>query len=374
MLRDEPPADVLILGAGPAGCAAALALLAHGVRKIVLVDRPLALPFAVGEGATPDIGRHLARLGVEADLCRFGHRAHFGHLSRWGEGPPILDHFLRRGWDHGWHLDRAAFDAWLRREATARGARLLRPATLAGIVRCADGWRVAVKDYGQVAARVVVDAAGRRAPLATRLGATRRRLDASVALAVRTAGKPSERLAGLSVVEACRDGWWYAAPLPGGDAVVMLVTDRDIAAQRRYHDPEAFAPAWQRTDEVARLVAPPAQPFKVAAFPAFSGFVSRAAGPGWIAVGDALLTLDPLTSAGIAGAFADALAAAPVILAALGGENVADAATAYGRAADAALKRYLSERRQRYNAERRWPQSPFWAKRQGLPLPAASDR
>jgi flavin-dependent dehydrogenase len=365
MAKGELTVDVLILGAGPAGCATALGLLAAGISRVLLVDRPLALPFHIGESATPDVGRLLARLGVETDLCRLGHRAYYSNLSRWGEGPPILDHFLSRGWDHGWHLDRGAFDSWLRAEATARGARLVHPATLTSILPYANGWRVTADGYGHVRARVVVDAAGRKAPLASRLGARRHRIDSLIALAVRSEAKPSDRLAGLSVVEAFRDGWWYAAPLPSGGAIVMLTTDQDIAAVRRFRNPEVFAQVWRRTDELAQLVPPPCQPYPITIYPAFSGFINRAAGPGWIAVGDALIAFDPLTSSGIAGALSDALSALPVILAELDTGKADDAARTYSRSADATLKRYLGERQHRYNTERRWSESAFWARRAG---------
>ncbi len=365
MAKGELAVDVLILGAGPAGCATALGLLSAGIGKVLLVDRPLALPFHIGESATPDVGRLMARLGVETDLCRLGHRAAYGNLSRWGEGPPILDHFLSRGWDHGWHLDRAAFDSWLRAAATGRGARLLRPATLTSILPYAKGWRVTLNRSGHILARVVVDAAGRRAPLASRLGARRHRIDSLIALAVRSEAKTCDRLAGLSVVEAFRDGWWYAAPLPGGGAIVTLMTDRDIAVARKFRNPEIFAQAWRQTEELALLVLPPRDPPAVTIFPAFSGFIDRAAGPGWIAVGDALLAFDPLTSSGIAGALSDALSAVPVIVEELDTGKADDAARTYSRAADATLKRYLRERQNRYHAERRWSEAPFWARRVG---------
>jgi flavin-dependent dehydrogenase len=311
------------------------------------------------------MGILLARLGVEPDLCRLGHRAYYGNVSRWGEGPPIHDHFLSRGWDHGWHLDRGAFDCWLRAEATMRGAQLINPATLTSILPYGDGWSVRVRGYGHILARMVVDAAGRRAPLASRLGAQRHRIDALVALAVQSESKPSARLTGLSVIEAVRDGWWYAAPLPAGGAIVMLATDHDIAAERGFRNPKRFAQAWRETNELVRLAPVPCQPFSVTIFPAFSSFINRAAGPNWIAVGDALAAFDPITSSGIAGALSDALRAVPVILAGLETGKAEDAARSYSRSADATLRRYLSERQRRYATERRWPESAFWARRAG---------
>ncbi|WP_247892025.1 FAD-dependent oxidoreductase [Azospirillum argentinense] len=95
-LPGAPPgtdaADVLIVGAGPAGSATALALRAAGVPRVVLVDRaahgsPERAALRVGESATPNVGPLLARLGLPDDLGRLGHRPYHGNLSLWsGDG------------------------------------------------------------------------------------------------------------------------------------------------------------------------------------------------------------------------------------------------------------------------------------------------
>ena len=371
MPTDEDAADLLVIGAGPAGCATALAARGRGVTRVVMVDRPRLAPVVFGEQATPDVGPLLARLGLDPDLSRRGHSRCYGTLSHWGDGPPIVDHFLRRGWDHGWHLDRGTFDDWLRSETVRRGVRLIRPGALRGLARDTEGWRVWIGGYGEARARVLVDAGGRRAPLATRLGARRHRLDGLVALAVVLERTKGAGLVGLSLVEACPDGWWYAAPLPDGRAVLMLMTDNDIAAARGFRDPENFVREWRQTEAMARLI-PARAVAAVATRPAASGFIDHAVGYGWIAVGDALSVLDPLASAGIAGALGDGLAAAKVVVASLGGHCSAEAARAYGHRANAALQRYLEERRRHYVGERRWPESAFWTRRAAPVQPVAA--
>ena len=364
MGRAEPVFEVLILGAGPAGCAAALALLRAGVRAVLLVDRPRRRPLRIGESATPDCRLLLERLGLNGDLGALGHNAHYGNLSVWGSGRPAADPFLRRGWSHGWHLDRARFDGWLRAEAVARGAVLVCPAAVTAVAARPGGWQATVDGFGSLSARVVVDAGGRRAPLATRLGVGRHRLDLLVALAMQTE-MCGAGLAGLSYVEAVADGWWYAVSLADRGAVVMLMTDRDIAAAREFRRPEVFAQAWRRTSRLAQLVPPPNRLQAVATLPAFSSLLGRAAGPRWIAAGDALMTFDPLASAGIAGALADGLAAAGTIAAWLGNDQPADAARRYGIRAAGIFDRYLRQRRVYYAAEPRWSNGVFWRRRTG---------
>lgn len=354
--------DVLILGAGLAGSATALGLLASGVERVLMVDRSIAKPFYIGESATPDVEGLLARLGLKKNLGQMGHLPYHGNLSLWGGGAPVVDHFLRRGRGHGWHLDRAAFDAWLRQEAIAHGAQLVEHAHLTAIEPIQNGWRITVNETNVITARVVVDAAGRSAPLATRLGAQRKRLDTLIALAVQT--KPVDTLAGLSLVEPCANGWWYATSLPNGHTLVTLMTDLDVARQYCLHDPMTYLDAWNDTAELAKRVPPPSAPITVSTFAAHSGYTSQAAGNRWIAVGDALIGFDPLTSSGIAGALDDALAAVPAIGAQLAGDS--DAAQTYAKRANNTLMRYLAEHRKHYRAEPRWQDHAFWARRQSL--------
>jgi flavin-dependent dehydrogenase len=363
--------EVLIVGAGPAGAAAALALRRAGVERVMLIDRPLGTVLRAGESAAPGVRASLARLGFSGDLATLGHLPYHGNISLWGSSTPAEADFLSRGLGHGWHLDRGAFDSRLRAAAVEAGAALLAPAVLAEVERCRGRWRVRLAG-GQgdlaVESTVLVDASGRRAALATRLGATRRRHDRLVALSVKAEPGSAGGLAGRSLVEATAEGWWYAAPLPDGSAIVSLMTDDDIARAGGWRDPGIFARGWAATTRLSVLV-PPVPPDKVTTFPAASQHIDKAGGTGWLAAGDALIGFDPLTSAGISGALDDGCAAADTILGwfAADSNGAAAAGSAYARRADATLRRYLAERSVQYATERRWADQPFWRRRHAQP-------
>lgn len=355
--------DVLILGAGPAGCATALALRQRGVARVMLVDQPVAHAFRIGEAATPDVPGLVAQLlgGTAADPPAL-QRPYVGNLSHWG-GVRRRDDFMRRGLAPGWQLDRASFDQGLRELAVAAGALLRCPARCNDVGRSPGGWAVALDDGSAWQARVLVDASGRRARLATRLGATRRTADRLVALATRCPPGAATDLAGHVLVESCPDGWWYASPLPDGQVLVSLMTDRDVARSRGLRAWPAFAQAWAASRTLQERVPVPPVPQPVASFAAHSGCVDRAAGPGWMAVGDALMSLDPLSSSGLSGALRDGLEAAGVLLPWLDGGDPAPTGRAWGQRAAGAWARYLAQRRQLYGQERAWPDHPFWHRR-----------
>lgn len=358
---------MLIVGGGPAGAALAIALRRAGVDGVTLLDRPPGGTFRIGESVAPGIAPLLRGLGLPDDLAALGHVPYHGNRSRWGDVLAV-DDFLHRGMGHGWHLDRAAFDAWLRDAAVAAGARLATPARVDAVARRHDGWTLRIRLGDRAVAHtatIIVDASGRRAAMAARLGVARQRQDALVALATIVPGA-GQGLGALSLIEAAPDGWWYAAALPDGAAMVSLMTDHDIARTSGLRDPGIFRAAWAATRDLAHAVPPPATAGRVSIFPAHTQVSLSAAGPGWLSIGDALLALDPLSAAGITGAMEDSCAAADTIRTWLGSPHAsarAAAASAHAQRATHTLRRYLAERHRLYAAERRWADRPFWRRR-----------
>jgi flavin-dependent dehydrogenase len=92
----------------------------------------------------------------------------------------------------------------------------------------------------------------------------------------------------------------------------------------------------------------------------------RAIASGWLALGDALIALDPLSASGITGALEDAIAAAETIGRLLGvtdnGET-RDIRSAYAARANATLMQYLAERCAIYGRDNRWRKYGFWQRR-----------
>jgi flavin-dependent dehydrogenase len=98
------------------------------------------------------------------------------------------------------------------------------------------------------------------------------------------------------------------------------------------------------------------------AFPAASHCLLHAAGDGWLAIGDAAIGRDPLSSSGIDFALASAERASSVLCALAAGRH--ESADEYDAEVQADFAAYLRDRRAYYGIERRWPESPFWQRRQ----------
>ncbi|WP_079148401.1 tryptophan 7-halogenase [Streptomyces agglomeratus] len=353
--------DVLVAGGGPAGCAAALALVRAG-GDVVIVSPAATADWQVGESCAPAARPLLERLGLLDRVVLDGHEPCYGFQAAWGGDAPAEVSQVLGPHGAGWHLDRARFDAAFLEVAEAAGASR-HTGRVRGIGRREDHWQLTT-DAGRVLrARYLVDATGRPARLARRLGATPSRSDRLTAvaglLAAPGGAAGSEH---TSLVESTPWGWWYTAPLPGGGQVLMAITDADLVAGTHLHDRDAWWAQAQRTRHVrhriAHLDAPPRQ-LRVLA--AGSSHTWPAAGRGWAAVGDAATATDPLAARGIVMALATGLDAARAILADRTGDS--RALTAYARRIAALHREYLRAQATQYRREQRWAAAPFWHRR-----------
>src|SRR5258708_21572693 len=87
--------DVLIAGAGPAGCATALSLATFAPElRVALVDASRSGESRIGETVPPQINPLLAHLGVWDDFAGGGHCPSFRPLAAWGDAPLAGDEFL----------------------------------------------------------------------------------------------------------------------------------------------------------------------------------------------------------------------------------------------------------------------------------------
>jgi flavin-dependent dehydrogenase len=365
--------DVFILGAGPAGACAALNLAPF--YRVTIIDRENSPKPRAGESLPPAANKLLSDMGLLTEFQQQGHLAYFGNQSRWGSDHLSQTDFLRDPAGHGWHLNRQAFDHWLRQKALERGARILAPARIERLQSCEQHtrahWRVTIThnhDVKNMRARVLIDAGGRTPGIAKRLGANRMHRDklcCGWVIGANTAGAAGN---GLSYIEATEHGWWYTAPTPGRHRILAFHSDADNPATK-----------WMRSVELllqqARATPYLAQRIDFGSFTrnpssAASGYTSANSattqplvGKGWLSAGDAAISFDPLSSQGIFNALYTGLAAAESVDRYLRSE-ILDFQE-YASHIQTIRHAYQIHLRQWYAIESRWHTSLFWKRRQG---------
>jgi flavin-dependent dehydrogenase len=352
--------DAIVVGAGPAGSAAAITLAQAGwcVRLFgrAATDRVGA---RLGESLSPAGPRLLARLGL-ADALQHGHLRCHGNAFAWGTDSLAWNDFIRDPRGSGFHVDRDRLDAQLRARAADAGVCVIEAAAPRDAELTSDGWRV-----GEIVARWVIDASGRACGFARARGARREHAWDQVAITAfaRVAAPIQET---FSLVEAVRDGFWYSAPAPGGRFALAFFTDA------RLHDPRAA-----RTDAgfAALLAGAPHTRRRLdahdAAFDEGPCFVDAGSarlvpvhGTGWVAVGDAALAYDPIAAHGVTLALRTGIDAAVALIADVAGDN--EALDRYSTRLEGAFSAYRGEARRIYAAEQRWRDAPYWRARHAL--------
>jgi flavin-dependent dehydrogenase len=349
--------DVVLLGAGPAGCATAIALADAGL-SVAVVSRT-ARREPVGECLAPAAMPLLRTLGVD-DLADDGHLPCHGTTSVWGSDTPQSHSFLTEPWGHGWHLDRRRFDARLENRARQAGVVVEKIDGAAAVTDIAAGWEVETPGARRRCA-FLVDATGRASWLGRRQGARRVEEDRQVAMTVFLRATNCDPEDTTTLVESVPGGWWYSALLPEGRLVAALTTDPDllVRVESRAALEQLLETAPTTHARLNRHGAIPEGDPQLG--PASGGILDPAAGTDWLAVGDAALSYDPLAGHGLTAALAGARDAAVAISATLGGSG--DALGAYRKRVATAHTNYSRARREIYEQEQRWAGEPFWRRR-----------
>jgi flavin-dependent dehydrogenase len=372
--------SVAIIGAGPAGCAAALTLRRYVPElAVTLIDTQAAVSVrpAIGETLSPGVLPLLKYLGIDKDFLRAGHLPAGGTASAWGSAQVFERDYVFTARGVGWHLDRRRFDGWLLNHAEAAGLKCIH-ASAKRVARSEGRWSIELDGSQTISAEAIVDATGRTAWLARHLGSLPRRDDKLVAEVRWYLHDQPEQCAAGALVEATPDGWWYSAILPEKRAVAMFMTDADLRNNDLRNEDLQNRDLQNKTNWQERLAVAPATTARLEAWRETGETAMRAAnsqlspvvvGDGWVSAGDAAAAFDPISSLGIGFALRSGMEAARVASAAA--EQCSDPALGYK---DSITKIYADYRQRLgriYQKEPRWPRAVFWARRRG-PAPSAA--
>lgn len=369
--------DVLVVGAGVAGCAAALVLSEH--HSVTLIDRFETPMSRIGESLPGAAMPLLHRLGLIERFEFDDHRPSLGKASVWGSNLLVRRDGFTDPAGPGWCLNRLRFDTMLREAACERGASLIAPVSLTGLTRRSDGtagWRVLLRSVDEditLDARFVVLAHGRGAPPAAfDPPLTVQASDSLVCRFIKLPpSPPSTSLAGFSVIEAVAEGWWYQATLPGGQRMLAYHTDADLPSARQACHPDGFAALLHAAQALDITDLPPSA--SIARASARSQTLDRPWGPDWCAVGDAACAFDPLSSQGLFHALYSGVRGAEASNHAMRADR--QALPAYGRQLAQIVEAYSTNLERFYALETRFRDNPFWARRRSPPDPGvARDR
>jgi len=301
------PADVVVIGGGPAGSTAAT-LLARAGRRVTLFERERFPREHVGESLLPATLAVLESIGSLDAVAREGFTVKHGATMCWGrDGEPWSWYFreTNKRFPHSYQVWRPRFDEILLDHSRASGTEVHQGIGVKDIVFDGDRATGVVLDNGrEVGATMVVDASG-QASLLARKQRLKEWDPLFRNLAVYGYFRDCHHLEapddGNIFIESYANGWLWKIPLAGAVSSIGAVVDRDFGARAirdsglgAFLDSQiAAAPRIAGlVDGATAIVAPKA-------VRDWSYSASAFTGPGWVLLGDAACFVDPLFSTGV---------------------------------------------------------------------------
>jgi len=368
--------DILIIGAGVAGCIAAISLAP--LHSVLLIDKLSEPVDRIGECLPPASKRILKKLNlleglemeIPSSLGQTAHLKNMGTQSYWGSEQMQVVDPLRNPDGFGWHLNRKAFETYLREIALLRGVSGCWPAKLQTAHFESSRWHIGVTTSNTLAfeyvAKFVIDASGRQSHFAKKLNIQRKQFDKLIAC---WAILPNEQQNKLSTISASEFGWWYTAALPNNQRVLAFQTDADLVDRIAIKNVNEFVKLAKSNPQMAVMLEKNKGTIDYrGTVAANSSSLQQVVGQQWAALGDAAMSFDPLSSQGMFNAMASAmqlteLMEASSIFQSPNVKKIEAFQTSYSNQMAQIWEQYLLHRNIFYCAERRWEEAPFWKRR-----------
>jgi flavin-dependent dehydrogenase len=294
--------DIVVIGAGPAGCGAAITARRLG-RSVALLDRMSGTTCNAVERMAPTTRSHLAEWELLDRMTVPVAQECSSVLSAWDPyAPPRMTHALFEPHGGGWIVERDAFDRLLRMEALHRGASLVR-GDVSAVNPRRSGWTIRFERDGSsqtLQAKHIALAAGRATSLTRMLTSRTNSSEKWIATLGRTRHcDPAWQDDPCLFVEKTANGWMYGMPAPAQGAFIGVCVPAHLLTASPRQSPTEI---WSRAVAHSRI-RPPCDADADAEVwcRSMTGCVAaQVVGDSWALVGDTARTVDPLSGLGVA--------------------------------------------------------------------------
>lgn len=367
---DRRIVDVAVIGNGPAGSTVALKLSKLGL-SVALLGLPSSSRKLYGETLSPHIKTGLVHLGVWENFLNDEHLPSAGNISAWGETEIKENNFIFHPDTYGWHLDRLKFDLMLLNAAKREGAFYLESKIEIIDNNFGEIWNMKLRtdkktNTNFINANFLVDATGRTSWLSLRQGIRRLVFDNLCGYVSFHFPRITGDSDSMTLIESAPDGWWYSALLPKNIRVTSFFTNSNLPIARYVKARRGWKKIMQKTKYIKSKIE--RYNYSLISGPhvmiSNSSVLERVVGQNWLAVGDASVTYDPISSEGILSAINNGIIVADIIAKHFSKKN--GGFEDYNKKIKTDFCNYQLKRNYYYNLEKRWKNNTFWKQNQEL--------
>ncbi|EPC01166.1 hypothetical protein L861_11365 [Litchfieldella anticariensis FP35 = DSM 16096] len=332
-MESNDTTDVAIIGAGPAGAAAAAWLARRGLH-VRVIERSRFPRFSIGESLLPQCMVHLEDCGL-LDAAQAGDfQPKNGAAFSWRGQDTAIDFRdkFSPGPDTTWQVERADFDLRLIEGARQAGAEVEFDTRVEAFIADDDRPCLTLVDTTDerrsLSARFILDASGYGRVLARLTGLARPSvLEPRCALFThiedRIVCPHHDREKILIGLHPEHPGiWFWLIPFRQGRASLGVVGDRAALESAGADDNERLWHLIRAEPRFAELLTNAESIRDIGRLEGYSADVTRLHGPGFALLGNAGEFLDPVFSSGVTIALDSALRAAPLVERQLSGERI----------------------------------------------------
>ncbi|CAL2108682.1 Dehydrogenase [Tenacibaculum sp. 190524A02b] len=369
--------EIVIIGGGIAGCIAALSLA--DTFKVTIIDKLEKPMERVGESLAPAAQRILKQLGLlstnEESIENGLYINNIGMQSYWGsDAVQFVDH-LKNPDGCSLSLDRQQFESYLRSCVVKKGITCFWGYRFFNASLEKSNWNLTIKNDDQknrkeykITSKLVIDATGRGSHFSRSIGIKRLTFDQLISCWI---SLPNTATNTMSTIVSDALGWWYSVVTPNNKRVLSFQTDPDLVSRTTFKHKTDFLKLVASNSKMQPLIT------NVSINDInFHGTVSanstkllQPSGKQWIALGDAAISFDPLSSQGMFNAMATAMQVTDLLIAnnfihQYSTEKMAQFSYLYSQQIEAIWQHYLKHKSLFYTTEKRWNKHPFWQRRQ----------
>lgn len=371
------PLDCVIAGAGPSACAAAITLKQAGL-NVAIISPDTQPAFCVGESLPGAATPLLDRIGishVEAWLNAQYEGAIedcSGNVSAWGSEHWQRQDAIQNPQGGGWHIHRAEFNNALIKHAIAMGVQRIND-KVSLIEFEQQVWHIRTKTGLQQQSHFLIDATGRASAIAKMLGLKKHHTDQQTAVVawIQSEQEDAER---VTRIKSVNDGWWYSARLPSStphSGSIRVVAKFGLKKTiKSLNNDTAFCTALNQSGLLPMTLTPSKMCAPIQLTDASIGQLSQPANElnQFVAIGDAIVSFDPLSSQGMFFALYTGIKAAESMVKKQSGKTQDSAILSpsvgifddYYHDVNNVFNAHQKARKRYYASEHRFPRAEFW--------------